>query len=63
MTYITTTFKGIFGKAKATGTDPVYRFFFETSSENRKKVYRSALKKAQLDQEKTTKLARSKNHA
>jgi hypothetical protein len=60
MTYLVTKFKGWFGKSKSTSNDPVYRFFFETSSGERKKVYRTALKKAQEEQEKTTRLARTK---
>lgn len=40
--------------------DPVFSFFFTTKSRARKRVYLSALKKAQVDQEEIIKEAREK---
>ncbi len=64
MTYLVSTIKEfIFGRSKAADIDPVHRFFFETSSSDRKKVYNRALKKAQADQEKISKEAKEKGRA
>lgn len=64
MKAIISSIKGIFGKRPmASGVDPVYHFFFETSSRKRKKVYTSALKKAQQDQERISIIAKEKVRA
>ncbi len=64
MTYFVSTIKEfIFGRSKTAEVDPVHRFFFETSSGDRKKVYNRALKKAQADQERISKEAKEKNRA
>lgn len=61
MTYLVATIKEfMFGRPKAVDVDPVYRFFYETSSGERKKVYNRALKKAQADQEMVSKKAKAK---
>ncbi len=64
MTYFTTTIRDfLFGRPTAVDSDPVYRFFFETSSGDRKKVYNKALKKAQAEQDKVTQIAKEKTRA
>ena len=64
MTYLATTIKEfVLGRPKAASADPVYHFFFETSSGDRKKVYDRALKKAQTQQESVTCSAQAKNRA
>jgi len=58
MTHLVTTFKEfVCRRQKAVEVDPVYDFFFKTSSGKRKKVYNRALKKAQADQEQISKSA------
>ncbi|USN88840.1 MAG: hypothetical protein H6780_00230 [Candidatus Nomurabacteria bacterium] len=51
MTHLVATIKGLFYKRPETSADPVYKFFIETKSRERKRVYNSALKRAQEDQE------------
>lgn len=63
MTYLINKFKGIFFKDTMIDSDPVYRFFFETSSGERKKVYDKALRGAQAEQERISALAREKVRA
>lgn len=53
--------KGSFNKQPK--KDPVYTFFFETSSRDRKRVYSNALKKAQADQERILQIAKEKARA
>ena len=64
MSYFVAKIKGLFGMTvPVASSDPVYAFFFETSAENRKKVYDRALKKAQSDQERITTEANKKIRA
>jgi hypothetical protein len=63
MTYIVSTLKNLFSKRPATSSDPVYNFFFDTSSGERKKVYMKALRKAQAEQQRVTHLAKEKVRA
>jgi len=44
-------------------SDPVYAFFVEAKSRDRKRVYMKALKGAQHDQEKISRMAKEKAHA
>lgn len=60
MTYFVTTVKGWFFKRPQASSDPVYNFFFDTSSRDRKKVYMSALRKAQTEQENVSRIAKEK---
>lgn len=59
MTHFVAKFKIFFGKEDKT-PDPVYTFFFESSSRHKKRVYSNALKKAQLEQEKVLETAKEK---
>lgn len=63
MTYFIATIKDFFYKRPQANGDPVYEFFFKTSSEARKKVYTKALDKAQADQEKVSRIAKEKVRA
>lgn len=64
MTYLIATIKGlVLGRTKAVDSDPAYRFFFETSSRDRKKVYHRALKKTQTDQEAIVRISKEKSRA
>ena len=55
MSHFVATFREFFfGRTKEHSVDPVYRFFFEASSGERKKVYTKALQKAQTEQEKVS---------
>lgn len=63
MTYLFATIKGFFNKRPQAVKDPVYEFFFRTSSGDRKKVYTKALDKAQADQERVTRIAKEKVRA
>jgi hypothetical protein len=62
MTHLVAKFRGMLGR-KDNFSDPVYTFFFETKARERKRVYSSALRKAQLDQEKTLEMAKEKARA
>ncbi|MBP6881659.1 MAG: hypothetical protein KBC35_03460 [Candidatus Pacebacteria bacterium] len=63
MTRFVTIIKEVFGGRKEKTEDPVYNFFFETSSRDRKRVYSNALKKAQVDQEKVLRIAKENARA
>ncbi len=61
MTYLVATIRGlVFGGVKTAEADPVHHFFINTSSGERKKVYKRALRKAQVDQEHVVKEAKKK---
>ena len=48
MTFLVAKFGSFFGNKSP--KDPIYTFFYKTSARNRKRVYSSALKKAQIEQ-------------
>ncbi len=60
MTYFISTIKGFLFRNSAVSKDPVYDFFFKTSSGDRKKIYTKALDKAQADQENVSRIAKEK---
>lgn len=64
MTYSINSIKDFFRKSSTKDLpDPVYAFFMETKSRDRKRVYMKALRGAQHDQEKISRMAKEKAHA
>jgi hypothetical protein len=60
MTYIVSTIRSWFSPRPKASSDPVYDFFFDTSSGERKRVYMKALQKTQGEQERISRIAKEK---